>query len=48
MVQIASKGIIANIWNTLVSVFECLLLFLNSFFALGKRESNEYKKEEID
>ena len=48
MVQTASKGIISNIWNTVVSVFECLLLFLNSFFALGKRESNEYNKEEID
>lgn len=48
MIAKGTKGIIANLINSLEGILGCLLLFFNSFFTLGSKESNAYKKEEID
>lgn len=47
MIATGPKGIIARLMHIIVSIIGCLLLFLNSFFTMRK-ESNAYKKEEID
>ena len=47
MIAKGPKGIIAYLIHLIVSFVGCLLLFLNSFFTISK-ESNAYKKEEID
>ena len=48
MIVKGPKGAIANLMNSLEGILGCLLLFFNSFFTLGSKESNAYKKEEID